>query len=404
MLIAIALLLMGSAAGDLQTQGLQALDRQDYRTAETIFSQLAHDDPKDYSAFFNLALAQAALKEDAQATDNFRQTLSLNPNLYEAKLNLGLLYIRNGKAAEAIPLLEDVTKQKPTLPKPHFYLAQALQSQSKWTEAQAHFEDALRLDPKNGRAELGIAEALLHQGKLDDARPHFERAAVLDPALKPFFLELAVALIDAKREKEAISLLEQFPNEAAARSKLGQIYLQMGQPRQAVPQFAAALQFAPTLENRLALATAYMRSNQQPLALPLLKEAVAAKPDDWDLQMTIGRIYRDQRQFPEAARYFAAAAKLKPDAPEAWSELAGVLTLTNDYAPALAALDRLRALNAEKPGHIFLRAIILDKLRQLKPALESYRQFLAADKGEHYDQEFQARGRIRAIEHEVYGR
>jgi tetratricopeptide (TPR) repeat protein len=117
--------------------------------------------------------------------------------------------------------------------------------------------------------------------------------------------------------------------------------------------------------------------------------------------MTIGRIYRDQKNYSEAANYFLNAAKLKPAGADAWSELAGVLTLMQQYPQALAALDKLHELNAEKPGHYYLRAIILDKLHQLKPALASYQQFLRTSNGQNPDQEFQARGRIKALQHEV---
>lgn len=401
MFIAIALLLLNQAAADRQTQGLQALDRHDYQAAETIFSQIAAGDTKDYSALFNLALAEVGLKKDTEAAAHFQQTLALHPGLYQAELNLGILYLRDSKAADAVPLLQDVVRQKPDLAKPHLFLAQALQAQSKWPESQTEFEAALQRDSKDARAELGLAEALLHQGKLDESRPHFERAAAMDASLKSFLLELAVALVDQNRTTDAIPILEQFPNDPGAREKLGQIYLKAKQPEKAAPEFEAAAQLSPTTANRVALATAYMRSNQQAKALPLLEDALAKSPNDWDLQMTIGRIYRDQRQFGPAARYFEAATRLKPDAAEGWSELAGVLTLLKQYPQALAALDRLQSLNAEKPGHIFLRAIILDNLRQLKPALAAYRKFLEADNGQHSDQDFQSQGRIKAIEHEL---
>jgi hypothetical protein len=48
-----------------------------------------------------------------------------------------------------------------------------------------------------------------------------------------------------------------------------------------------------------------------------------------------------------------------------------------------------------------MRAITLDKLRQLKPALEAYEQFLAQSNGKHPDQEFQARQRARIIRHQL---
>jgi lipoprotein NlpI len=110
---------------------------------------------------------------------------------------------------------------------------------------------------------------------------------------------------------------------------------------------------------------------------------------------------RDRRQFVPAAQQFAAAAKIRPDSVKAWNELAAVLVVNEDYAGGLAALDRVRALGKEVPGDFFYRGISLEKLRQPKPALEAYRQFLAADAGKMPDQEFQARQRIRIIESEL---
>ena len=122
-------------------------------------------------------------------------------------------------------------------------------------------------------------------------------------------------------------------------------------------------------------------------------------PDNFEIRMLHGRIIRDQRKFPEAAEEFVRAAKLKPDAPQAWSELANVLVMAENYPPALAALDRVAALQAEKPGHVYLRAIVLDKIKDRKPALESYERFLAQSNGQFPDEEWEARHRLITLEH-----
>jgi tetratricopeptide (TPR) repeat protein len=75
-----------------------------------------------------------------------------------------------------------------------------------------------------------------------------------------------------------------------------------------------------------------------------------------------------------------------------------VLTLGEQYPQALAALDRVRDLGQEIPGNHYLRAIILDKFHQYKPALESYQKFLAMSTGQNPDEEFKARQRARIIE------
>jgi len=67
----------------------------------------------------------------------------------------------------------------------------------------------------------------------------------------------------------------------------------------------------------------------------------------------------------------------------------------------LDALDRAKAMAPETPGQLYFRAISLDGLRQHKPALEAYRQFLAVADGKFPDQEFLSRQRMRIIEEEI---
>ena len=48
-----------------------------------------------------------------------------------------------------------------------------------------------------------------------------------------------------------------------------------------------------------------------------------------------------------------------------------------------------------------LRAIVLDKIKQYKPALESYQRFLEISQGQSPDEEFKARQRVRIIQKEL---
>ena len=98
---------------------------------------------------------------------------------------------------------------------------------------------------------------------------------------------------------------------------------------------------------------------------------------------------------------FYRVAQLKSDSAEAWSELAGMLVLLEKDAEAIAALDKVRALGAEKPGHNFIRAIVLDRNKQIQPAIDSYEKFLAEDAGKSPDEEFKARQRVRILKKEL---
>jgi tetratricopeptide (TPR) repeat protein len=396
------LLLLGAALQpNFSEQGMKALDQKNYQQAVDNFTRAIAATPSDYTLHFNLALAYSLEGKDADAIPEYKKTLELKPDLYQADLNLGISLLREKQPAQALPYFTAAAGQKPTEYRPNYYLASALLESGDFAKAEQAYTTALALDPKSPDAELGLAHALVKQNRLDDAAPHFEKAAELNPKFRDDLLELASLYEAAKRPADAIAIYQQFPENPGAEERWGELLLEGGKPAEAIPHFQASVDKSPTEANRAALVTAYVKNNQSDKALPIVEEILARDPNDFEFRMLHGRILRDQRKFPEAAQDFSQATKLNSDSPEAWSELAGVLVMAQDYPNALAALDRLVQMHAEKPGHIFLRAIVLDKVRDLKPALESYQRFLAMSNGQNPDEEFQARQRIRILEREI---
>jgi Flp pilus assembly protein TadD len=128
---------------------------------------------------------------------------------------------------------------------------------------------------------------------------------------------------------------------------------------------------------------------------------VAAEPANYDLRMMYARALRDKRQFEPAANQFYAAAKLRPAEAKPWTELGGMLYMAGDLPQALTAFEQAAAKGESGAGNWFLRAIILDKLRQIKPAKDAYEHFLAMSEGKNPNQEFQARQRVRILQREI---
>jgi tetratricopeptide (TPR) repeat protein len=382
-------------------QGLKALDEKRYQAAVDSLTQAVAADPKDYSLHFNLALAYSLMGKHAEAIPEYKKALELKPALFEAELNVGISLLREKQAPEAVPYLKDAATQNAKQYRPNYYLGEALLGAGETAQAEQAFAAALAIDPKAPAAELGLAHALAKQERLDDAAAHFKKAAELNTSYRDDLLELASMYEAAKQPEQAMSIYQQFPDNPGAQERLGELLLKAGRPADAIPSFQAAVAKSPTEANRAALAEAYLKNNEPGKALPEVEQILAGDPDNFEIRMLHGRIIRDQRKFPEAAEEFVRAAKLKPDAPQAWSELANVLVMAENYPPALAALDRVAALQAEKPGHVFLRAIVLDKMRDLKPALASYQRFLEMSHGEFPNQEFQARQRAKTLEREI---
>jgi tetratricopeptide (TPR) repeat protein len=393
MWIAAALLAAFFVPPDYSAEGMKALEEQRYEAAIQSFTKVLEADPKDYAAHFHIGLAQSLLNRDAEAITSYKKVLELKPRLYEAQLNLGIVLLNNKQPAEAAKFLEEAVQQKPKEFRPVYHAAEALLASGSADRAIPLFRTALEIDANSKPAKTGLAQALVQTGKLDEAAPLFEQSGNL--------LELASLYEKANRREEAIAIYRKFPDDPAARERLGELLLESGDAAKAIPELEASVAKSPTAANRYALAMAYVRNNEWAKAEPILQSALAQEQANVGLRVQYARVLRQQKKLAPAAQEFFKAAQLQPENAEHWSELAGVLVLMEQYQQALVALDKVKALNAEKPGHFYLRAIVLDKHKMYEPALEYYEKFLAVSEGKYPDEEFKARQRSRIIKREM---
>jgi len=394
------LALLAQSANVLE-DGNKALDAKQYDRAIQLFSEAVQADPKDYAAHFQLALTYSLLGRDADAIPHYKNTLELQPGLYEAELNLGMSLARTDNPAAAVDHFKTAAEQQPKEFRPALGLAQALYNTDRFPEAESAFQKAITLDPRSAAAESGFAMSLIRQKRADDAAPHVQQAFVLDRSYRSGFVALAELYESLGRATEAIRIYRQFPDNPVALERLSDLLVASGSLTEAIQTLETLMEKMPTEARRIALAQAYIKNKQSDKAQALLLPALQATPNDLDLRLFYGRLLRDQRKFADAAVQFSAATRIKPDAIEAWNELASMLVLSEQYPQALAAYDRIRALGAEIPGNFFFRALAHDHLKQIPEAIENYNRFLAASQGKLPDQEFQARQRIRTLEIEL---
>ena len=401
LLLALALPVAFAQSPTLLEQGIQALEAQKYDAALDLLAKAIAANPQDYAAHFERGLAFSLQGKDAEAIDEYTRTLQLKPGLYEADLNIGISLLRVSKPADAIPHLTAASTQKPAEFRPIFYLGNAQLDAQHFAEAEQAYTKALAMNPKSAPAETALGQALAKQGKLKDAEPHYRQSVALDPTRKDVLVDLAEQYESAKQLAEAIAIYREFPDNPGAQERIGALLLESGKPDEAIAPLEIAVAKSPTTANQLALAQAYAKAKQPAKAEPLAARAVAQDLNDVELRMFYGLLLRDQRKFSPAATQFQAAAQAKPESVPAWTELAGVLVMMEMYPQALTALDHVHELHGEIAGHFFLRGMVLDRLHQPKDAMANYNQFLALSQGKNPDQEFQARQRVKTLEHEV---
>jgi tetratricopeptide (TPR) repeat protein len=381
--------------------GNKALDAKQYDRAIELFAQAAAADPKDYTAHFQLALTYSLLGRDRDAIPQYQTTLELHPGLYEAELNLGLSFLRTNDPAAALPHFKAAADQKPKEFRPALGLAQALYNTNHFAEAEPAYRTAATLDPRSAAAESGLAMSLIHQKRADDAAPHVQQAFVLDRSYRAGFVALAELYESTGRTAEAITFYRMFPDNPEALERLGVLLTTKGDTAEAIQALEALLEKMPTDTRRIELAQAYAQNKQIEKAQATIQPALQASPNDFDLRMFYGKLLRDQRKFTNAAEQFSAAARIKPNAADAWNELSAARVLSEQYPDASTAFNHIRALGAENPGNLFFRALSHDRLRQRPEAVENYNKFLAVSQGKFPDQEFQARQRVRILQAEL---
>src|SRR5262245_12479848 len=386
---------------DITSEGLKALEEGRYDAAVSAFTKAIGSDPKDYFAHFNLAMSYTLSNKDAEAIAEYRKTLELKPGLYEAELNGGIVLMRQKNPADAAPLLEDAARQKPAEFRPRYYFAEALLQTGDYVRAEENYRKAIALDPKSAGGQLGLAQALVQQGKLGDAALFFREAAKLDSQYRDYLLQLAQLYEKANQPAEAIAIYREFPDNPAVQQRLAEMMMESQKFAEAIPRLEEAIKQNPDNSKRIALASAYVFTQQLDKALPLLDQATSAEPANFEVRMMYARALRDRKQFAPAARQFYEAAKLKPSEPKPWTELGDMLYMLGDYPQALGAFQNAEKAGENSAGNWFLRAIILDKLKQLKPAKEAYERFLGLSGGKNPNQEFQARQRVRILDREI---
>lgn len=400
-LAATLLVLLFLPQADHQAEGIKALEANRFPEAVAAFERAVETDPEDYGARFHLALAHSLAGDATAAVAGYRKVLEMKPGLYEAELNLGILLLQRKDYEEAAALLRSAGERKPNEPRPRLYLGEVLLATASPDRAEAEFRAVLAAEEENAAAQLGVGRALAAQGRLEAAEPHFSRAAELDPSLSSYLLELASRYEEAKQPEKALALYRRFADDPAVVERTGLLLLDLQRYEEAAAALEGVVKTSPTAANQYALATVYLRSKQPAKARELLEKAASAAPADFDLRMALGRVLRDQRDFPAAAREFLQVAQARPESTEAWSELASLLIVTENYLQALAAFDRLESLGETNPAIHYFRAIAFDRTQQLKPALENYEKFLAQSDGKNPDEEFKARQRIRVLQKEL---
>lgn len=274
--------------------------------AVSIALELLSEHPDDPAAITLAGNIFAASGDRRQAEQYFRQALEISPNFLAAALALGHSEELDGNVDDATVIYHGLVDAGVKSPEPMLALARLDEKAGNNREMVEWLEKARRLAPGDNKSTIALAEYYLRDNQPAKAEALIDDAIKVAPDQKVFQVLRARALLDLRRDNEALTLLNELvikePDSVSIRILLGKAYLQTGQVIDARKQLKIALQ-------------------GQPYSLPALALLVGT-------EMQAG-------EFDQALEYARRIQQVEPEA-NAGYELAGDVQMTKkDYAGAV---------------------------------------------------------------------
>jgi Flp pilus assembly protein TadD len=389
------------------------LQKQQYPQAEEKLQAQATSQTKNPQFWFDLAFAQSHQGKTQDAIAAYRKAVELAPGWFEANLNLGVDLVRSGDSAAAVPVLRHAIELTPTsgtqqesvkswvsLGQAWESLGRALESSDPKGSAEA-YDRAAAFNSINPELVARAGTMLQKSGDTAGAEQHYQQAAAQGSTSG--MTQLIDLLIAQKRYADADAWLRKYadqnPQDARARVQLGHLLAAEGKTAEAIATLQPLSGPGANPDVNRALAELYLDNKQYAEAAPLLQQVLEKNQADPQLHMDLGTALLHQFKYADAETELIKAIQLKPGLTAAYFDLAYAAQQNKHYELSIRVLDARAKLQPETPGTYWLRATSYDNLHAFKPAAENYKLFLAASGGKSPDQEFEARHRLKAIEH-----
>ena len=315
-------------------EGLDALQRGDFKAAEQHLSAAVNIDPSQAEVRANLGIAYYADRKYPEAAAAFSQSLKQNSSLATAQAFLPLSLAGANRCSEAIPGLKREFPSNPDLKLRRILglsLQRCLMESQKQSEADEVVQQLLgqypddvdvlyeagqlyaklsssaylrlmQIAPRTPAGFQLMAEVSASQSNWPGAIDAYRQALKLDPAAPDIRVPLAVLILEHPSAqddwKEALELLskevELNPGNAQAEYEMGEVYRKHDRTTDAVAAFKKAIELDPRfVEPRLGLAKILRDQHQAQEALSILEPARESAPQNAALHFLLSQVYRD---------------------------------------------------------------------------------------------------------------
>jgi tetratricopeptide (TPR) repeat protein len=381
-----------------------------WEDAEKILRTKVDNNPRSAGSWMQLISHYNALKRTPEADGLIRKMLETPQEFPGVRRHLGDFYARTGNHAEALRQYElGVTEAAGEQPLYQKRMASSLTALGKVGEAVRLLDAVLQVNPNDKEAGQMRASANLQSGdrqKVEAGVRELRALSEKDPADADLLWNLGRAQLqtgDLAGARTAIAeTVRRRPGLQAARFALIEVYLRLGQGKEALQETQQILAAEPAnVRARLLRGMSLATLQQYPEARNELSRLAQEQPQLADAQLQLGlvavaekkfaeadaifqRLYKPgqgdlgalgglvasqaaQNQFERALQLIGDELKRNPGSAALRSALASTATRARKYDLAVAEYERLVADHPQEPN---LR-VLLSQVQQLRGNLEA---------------------------------
>ena len=389
----------------LLRQAQAAVEKKDYQAAIEPLQKYLAERPEDANAHFQLGFLYDNLRRLGEANVEYKKAISLNPKLAEAHYNLGLNLLESDPVAAA-ESFRRAANLMPDAGQAFYLLGAALENAGRSKEATKAYETAAARDPKNFDIQFTLGRIMLETGRAGEAEERFRHALSLQNDSAQARLGLAESLLSQKKYEAAAAEYQAYlqvePEEAQVRRQRAAALVELGKLDEALRELDRSDEgwelSPPSLRLR---AEIYLQQKKVEEAIAVLQKAIALGPKDAGLHARLGRAYLEKKELAAAEKELRAAVQIDAKWTDALRDLVAVYFLAEQYEATLQVIDLLAKRETLSGGSWYIRGICYDKLGRKEEALAAYQQYLAGAQPRTEREEFQAKGRVKALTKEL---
>lgn len=344
--------------GHIAEQQYEATSRSEYASQAIDFYKKAYAlDPKSPIIGERLAEMYWKAQRVHEAEIEAQSLLKRDPNDAQTRRLLGHIYLRSlGNPGEATGQSETVNR------------------------AVEQFKEVVRLDPNDTESALWLARLYRLQNQHEKAEEVLRGLLKNDSDNEAGLEQLTQLLLDEGKSSEAIALLE----GAAAKSSsptlldlLGDAYTQTKDLGKAEEAYRKASDLEPgEVSHERGLGQTLMAEEKYPEALTVYERLAELIPDDPDVYLRLGQIYRELHQMDKAEDALVKARQYSPGSLDVMYNEAMLYQAQGRFDDAIRVLSEavteVKAQSASMPSRKRFLSVLYQQLGQLYRDTQNY--------------------------------